>query len=82
MTMCKWITNNYKIILVHLLKKTVFEYSVLTFISKSSKFANEVPNPSVGFVGAGGIAGLGGAGRGGGCFAFFGGKAGDGDSGA
>ena len=45
-------------------------------LSKSSKLAN--PNPSLVF----GNAGRGGAGRGGGCFAFFGGKAGDGESGA
>lgn len=49
----------------------------LTFISKSSKLAND-PNESV----FGPCDGRGGAGRGGGCFAFFGGNAGDGDSGA
>lgn len=49
----------------------------LTLLSKSSKFANP-PNAS----GFGPWDGRGGAGRGGGCFAFFGGNAGDGDSGA
>lgn len=49
-------------------------------MSKSSKLANpdEDPNESV----FGPCDGRGGAGRGGGCFAFLGGNAGDGDSGA
>jgi hypothetical protein len=48
-------------------------------MSKSSKFANDDdPNESI----FGPCEGRGGAGRGGGCFAFFGGKAGEGDSGA
>lgn len=47
----------------------------LTFKSKSSKFANDGAKFSGAF-------GFGGAGLGGGFFACFGGKAGDGDSGA
>lgn len=49
-------------------------------MSKSSKFANPEDDPNPSFLT--GKAGRGGAGRGGGCLAFFGGKAGDGDSGA
>jgi hypothetical protein len=48
----------------------------LTFISKSSKFAKDEDAK------ASGALGFGGAGRGGGFFACFGGRAGDGDSGA
>lgn len=51
----------------------------LTLTSKSSKFANDDEPKASGF---GPWAGRGGAGRGGGCLAFLGGNAGDGDSGA
>jgi len=49
-------------------------------MSKSSKFANpeDAPKASCCF---GPVVGRGGAGLGGGCFAFLGGNAGDGDSG-
>lgn len=51
----------------------------LTFMSKSSKFAKpDDPKASV----FGPCEGRGGAGLGGGCLAFLGGNAGDGDSGA
>lgn len=51
--------------------------TLLTFTSKSSKLAKPDPKPS---FEAFGIAGRGGAGRGGGFLACFGGNAGDGDS--
>lgn len=50
--------------------------------SKSSKFANDDEPNASDCGGFGPIVGLGGAGRGGGAFLFFGGSAGDGDSGA
>lgn len=51
----------------------------LTLTSKSSKLANDDEPKESAF---GPWDGRGGAGRGGGCLAFFGGNAGDGDSGA
>lgn len=60
-------------------KEKIHEMFELTFMSKSSKLANDDdPNESI----FGPWDGRGGAGRGGGCFAFFGGNAGEGDSGA
>lgn len=54
--------------------------SGLTLLSKSSKLAKPDDEPNASTLGP--CEGRGGAGRGGGCLAFFGGKAGDGDSGA
>lgn len=50
-------------------------------MSKSSKFAKDDEPKESWTLGVGPADGRGGAGRGGGCFAFFGGNAGDGDSG-
>lgn len=52
----------------------------LTLTSKSSKFAKPEDEPKASILGP--CDGRGGAGRGGGCLAFLGGSAGDGDSGA